>query len=65
MLRRILLIAKRDYIASVLRKAFLIGLVVTPLFMGGTFAGMALLRVQQSGQVRKVALVDHSGIAAA
>ncbi len=64
MLRRILLIAKRDYIASVLRRAFLIGLVVTPLFMGGTFAGMALLRVQQSGQVRKVALVDHTGVAA-
>jgi ABC-2 type transport system permease protein len=64
MLRRILLIAKRDFVASVLRKAFLIGLVVTPLFMGGTFAGIALLRVQQSGEVRKVALVDRSGIAA-
>jgi ABC-2 type transport system permease protein len=64
MLRRILLIAKRDYIASVMRKAFLVGLILTPLFMGGTFFGMALLRVQQSGDVRKIVLVDHTGAAA-
>ena len=31
MLHRILLIAKRDYVASVMRKAFLIGLVLRAL----------------------------------
>jgi ABC-2 type transport system permease protein len=64
MLRRILLIAKRDFIASVFRRAFLIGLVVTPLMMGGTFFGMALMRATQSGKEQKIAVVDHTGIAA-
>lgn len=64
MLRRILLIAKRDYVASVFRKAFLIGLVVAPLMMGGTFFGIALMRATQAGTVQHIALVDHTGGAA-
>lgn len=64
MLRRILLIAKRDYIASVFRKAFLVGLVLAPLMMGGTFFGIALMREMQAGTVQHIALVDHTGGAA-
>ncbi len=63
MLRKILLIAKRDYVASVFRKAFFIGLVVAPLMMGGTFFGIALMRATQSGTVRNIGLVDRTGIA--
>lgn len=65
MLRRILLIAKRDYVASVFRKAFLVGLVLAPLMMGGTFFGVALMREMQEGTVQRIALVDHTGVAAA
>jgi ABC-2 type transport system permease protein len=61
-LRKILLIAKRDYVAAVMRKAFLIGLVVAPLLFGGSFLGIALLRVG-AGE-RRVALVDRTGTAA-
>jgi ABC-2 type transport system permease protein len=64
MLRRILLIAKRDYIASVFRRAFLVGLVLAPLMMGGTFFGIALMREMQAGTVQHIALVDHTGVAA-
>jgi len=64
MLRRILLIAKRDYVASVFRRAFLIGLVVAPLMMGGTFFGIALLRVTEAGKVQRIAVVDRTGVAA-
>jgi ABC-2 type transport system permease protein len=61
MLRRILLIAKRDYIASVLTRAFLIGLVLTPLLAGGGFLGFALLRVSSQGEERRVAVIDRTG----
>lgn len=64
MLRRILLIAKRDFVASVFRRAFLVGLVLAPLMMGGTFFGIALLRATQAGTVQHIALVDHTGVAA-
>ena len=61
-LRKILLIAKRDYVAVVMRRAFLIGLVVAPLLFGGGFLGIALLRV--GARDRRVALVDRTGTAA-
>jgi ABC-2 type transport system permease protein len=64
MLRKILLIAKRDYVASVMRPAFLIGLVVAPLMMGGVFFAMALMRASQTGQEQRIAVIDHTGLAA-
>ncbi|MEO8097836.1 MAG: ABC transporter permease [Acidobacteriota bacterium] len=64
MLRRIFIIAKRDYINSVFRKAFLIGLVVAPLIFGGSFLGIGLLRVTGNNQQRKIAFVDHTGAVA-
>jgi ABC-2 type transport system permease protein len=65
MLRRILLIAKRDFTAAVMTKAFVIGLVVLPLLMGSGFLGFALLRVTQGDTAKRIAIIDHTGIAAA
>jgi ABC-2 type transport system permease protein len=62
-LRRILLIAKRDYLASVRSKAFLFGLVFAPLLFGSTFVVLAL----QRGNVdvdRRIAILDRTGVAA-
>jgi ABC-2 type transport system permease protein len=64
MLHRILLIAKRDYVAVVFQKAFLIGLVVLPLLLGGGFVGLALLRVQQGPGEKQVVVIDHTRTAA-
>jgi ABC-2 type transport system permease protein len=64
MLHRILLIAKRDYVAVVFQKAFLIGLVVLPLLFGGGFVGLALLRVQQGAGDKQVVVIDHTRAAA-
>jgi len=64
-MRRILLIAKRDYLASVRTKAFLISLLVAPLLLGGSFLATVLLKGQPTKQVRRVAVVDRTGIAAA
>lgn len=63
-LRRMLLVAKRDYVASVFRKAFLIGLVLAPLMFGGSFLGIALLRVSQGHKDQRIALIDHTGVLA-
>jgi ABC-2 type transport system permease protein len=65
MLRRILLIAKRDFTTAVMTKAFVIGLVVLPLLMGSGFLGIALLRVTQSENAKRIAIIDHTGMAAA
>lgn len=64
-LRRILLIAKRDFTAAVMTKAFVIGLVVLPLLMGSGLLGFALMRVTQGETARRIAIIDHTGIAAA
>ena len=53
MLHRILLIAKRDYVASVMRKAFLFGLVFAPLLFGGGLFGIAVLRVTDGNKEKE------------
>src|SRR5581483_4795998 len=61
---RILLIAKRDYLAAIRTKAFLFGLIFAPLMFGGGFLGLALMR----GKVevdRHIAVLDRTGKAAA
>jgi ABC-2 type transport system permease protein len=64
-LHRILLIAKRDYIASVRSKAFIFGLVVFPVLFGGSFIGIALMKAKPDLKDRRVAIVDRTGVAAA
>jgi ABC-2 type transport system permease protein len=60
-LHRILLIAQRDYLATVRTKAFLVGLVVAPLLFGGGMLGVALLRAKPDIADRHVAIVDRVG----
>jgi ABC-2 type transport system permease protein len=64
-LRRILLVAKRDYLATVRTKAFLVGLVVAPLLFGGGMLGVALLKAKPDIADRRVAIVDRGGGVAA
>jgi ABC-2 type transport system permease protein len=63
--RRILLVAKRDYLASVRTKAFLIGLLIAPLLFGGSFLATVLLKGQPNKQVRRIGVLDTTGTAAA
>lgn len=59
-----LLIAKRDYLATIRTRAFLVGLFVAPLLFGGGFLGLALMRVKPDLQDRRIAIVDRTGIVA-
>jgi ABC-2 type transport system permease protein len=64
-MRRILLIARRDYLATIRTRAFLFGLVVAPILFGGGFLGIALLKSQPDIKDRRVAILDRTGKAAA
>jgi ABC-2 type transport system permease protein len=64
-LHRILLIARRDYLATIRTKAFIIGLVVAPLLFGGGFLGIALMESKPDIKERRIAIVDGTGVAAA
>jgi ABC-2 type transport system permease protein len=63
-MHRVLLVAKRDYLASIRAKAFLIGLIVAPLMFGGGFLGLAVMKKKPDVADRRVAIVDRSGHAA-
>ncbi len=60
-LHRILLIAKRDYLATIRTKAFIIGLVVAPILFGGGFLGIALIQSKPDLKERHIAIIDRSG----
>jgi ABC-2 type transport system permease protein len=64
-MHRILLIAKRDYLASIKAKAFLVSLIVAPIMFSGGFVGMALMKKNPDLKDRRIAIVDRSGGAAA
>ena len=63
-MRKLLLMAKRDYIASVRTKTFIIGLVVAPLLFGGGALGTAILSKRTDLRDRRVAVLDHTGLVA-
>ncbi len=62
-MNRILLIAKRDYVQTVLSKAYLIGLVLLPLMFGGGFLVLAITNRTNAANER-IAVVDHTGVSA-
>jgi len=60
MLRRILLIARRDFLAVVMTKPFVFGLFVLPVLLGGGFFVQVLNQKRDNAEVRKVAVLDRS-----
>ncbi len=57
-------IALREYIATVKTKGFIIGLVIAPIFMSGSFLAITFLEGQVDTTDKRVAVIDHSGIIA-
>ncbi|MBV9508208.1 MAG: ABC transporter permease [Acidobacteriia bacterium] len=64
-MRRILVLAQRDFLASIRSKGFIIGIIVFPILFGGSFAVIALTQRVQNEQVRRVAIWDRTGQVAA
>ncbi|HTQ53705.1 MAG TPA: ABC transporter permease [Bryobacteraceae bacterium] len=63
-MHRILLIARRDYLATIRTKAFIIGLVVAPILFGGGFLGLALMESKPDLKERHIAILDRTGVLA-
>lgn len=63
-MRRLLYLARREYLAAVKTKGFIIGLVLAPLLMGGGALGFALLKGRVDLTDKRIAIVDRSGIVA-
>lgn len=63
-MRKLLRLAKREYLASVKTKGFIIMLVLMPVLMGGSGITMVLLRNQVDTTDKKVAVLDRSGVIA-
>lgn len=64
-MHRILLVAKRDYLASIRSKPFLFGLIIAPIVFGGSFIGIAMMKAKPDIRERRIAIVDRTGVAAA
>ncbi len=63
-MRRILLIAKRDYLQVVASRGYLVGLILFPLLFGGGFLFLPLANRGQARNLR-IAVLDHTGASAA
>jgi ABC-2 type transport system permease protein len=59
-MRKILVVAVREYLASVRTKAFVISLVIMPIMMGGSLVFQWLLRDYRDVQKKTYAVVDRT-----
>jgi ABC-2 type transport system permease protein len=58
--RRVLAVARREYVERVRSKAFVIGTVLGPLLLGGVMLGPSLLMSKQRGRALRVSVVDDT-----
>lgn len=63
-MRKTLRLAKREYIAAVKTKGFIIGLILAPILMGGGFLGILIFEKNIDVSDKKIAIIDHSSVLA-
>ena len=61
-MNKTLVIAKREYIAAVRTKGFIITMLLLPIFMGGGFIVMALTQDKVDLTDKRIAAIDQSGL---
>jgi ABC-2 type transport system permease protein len=61
-MNKILILAKREYNAAVRTKGFIIGLLLAPVFMGGSLIVFALMKDKVDLTEKHIAIIDHSGL---
>jgi ABC-2 type transport system permease protein len=64
-MHRVLIVARRDYLQTVLSKAFLFGLVLMPLLFGGGFLAIMVANKSGGTKEQRIAIVDRTGVSAA
>jgi len=60
-MNKTLVVARSEYLSAVSSKAFLIGILMMPVFMGGALVVQHLTKDQVDISDRRVAIVDHTG----
>lgn len=60
-MNKIFVVAKNEYLIAVTSKAFLIGVIMMPIFMGGALVVQYLTKDQVDLSDRKIAIVDETG----
>jgi len=63
-LGKILKLVRREYKASVKTKGFIIGLILAPVLMGGSFIALAIFKDRVDTTDKKVAIIDRSAVIA-
>jgi len=61
-MRKIFVLAKREYNSAVRTKGFIIGLLLAPVFMGGSFIAFALMKDKVDLSDKHITVIDHSGL---
>ncbi len=61
-MRKVIVVAVRDYQAAVRTKGFIVSLIAIPVLMGGSIAVQALTKDRVDLVDRKVAVVDQTGV---
>lgn len=64
-MNRTLLVARRDYLAAVRSKPFLLGLIMAPILACSGFLIIGMMRAKPDLEPRRIAIVDRTGVAAA
>jgi len=63
-MRKILILTKREFITSVRTKSFLIGLIIAPILMGGSFFVIKFFEDKVDVKDKTIAVIDHSAVVA-
>lgn len=61
-MRKIWIFVKREYKAAVRTKGFIIGLIIAPVFMGGSLIAFAIMKDRVDTTDKTIALLDRSGV---
>jgi len=62
-MRKIMIIALREYKAAVKTKSFILGLILVPILMGGGMAAFMIFKDRVDTDDVRIAVIDHSGLA--
>jgi len=60
-MRKVLLLAKREYISSVKTKAFFVMMALMPIMMSGGMIVVAVMEAQTDTTDKRIAVLDHTG----
>lgn len=61
-MKKILVLAKREYKAAVKTKGFIIAIIMVPIFMGGSLAAIAIFKDKVDTKDKHIAVLDASGV---